>query len=238
MIDVTSTRADTRSRIVDVAARLLREEGPAAVTTRGVADGAGVQAPTIYRLFGDKDGLLEAVAEYVMATFVSAKSEIVRAASAADIDPLEDLRAGWAMQIDFGVANPAIFRLLSDPGRGLQSPAAQSGKRVLESRIHRVAATRRLRVGERRAVDLIQAAGIGTIQTLLLTTPDHRDPGLADAMFEAVLGQILTDAPERAEGGSIATTVAFRAIAPGLHVLSESERQLLGEWLDRAINAV
>ena len=238
MIDVTSTRADTRSRIVDVAARLLREEGPAAVTTRGVADGAGVQAPTIYRLFGDKDGLLEAVAEYVMATFVSAKAEIVSAASAADIDPLDDLRAGWAMQIDFGVANPAIFRLLSDPGRVLHSPAAQSGKRVLESRIHRVAATRRLRVGERRAVDLIQAAGIGTIQTLLSTTPDHRDPGLADAMFEAVLGQILIDAPDRAEGGSIATAVAFRAIAPGLHMLSESERQLLAEWLDRAINAV
>jgi len=238
MIDVTSTRADTRSRIVDVAARLLREEGPAAVTTRGVAEGAGVQAPTIYRLFGDKDGLLEAVAEYVLSTFVSAKAEIVSAASAADIDPLDDLRAGWAMQIDFGVANPAIFRLLSDPGRVLHSPAAQSGKRVLESRIHRVAATRRLRVGARRAVDLIQAAGIGTIQTLLSTTPDHRDPGLADAMFEAVLGRILIDAPDRAEGGSIATAVAFRAIAPGLHMLSESERQLLAEWLDRAINAV
>jgi len=238
MIDVTRSRADTRSRIVDVAARLLREEGPAAVTTRGVADGAGVQAPTIYRLFGDKDGLLEAVAEHVMASFVSAKADIVSAASAANIDPLEDLRAGWAMQIDFGVANPAIFRLLSDPGRVLHSPAAQSGKRVLESRIHRVAATRRLRVGERRAVDLIQAAGIGTIQTLLSTTPDHRDPGLADAMFEAVLGQILIDAPDRAEGGSIATAVAFRAIAPGLHMLSESERQLLAEWLDRAIDAV
>ena len=238
MTDGTRSRADTRSRIVDVAARLLREEGPAAVTTRGVAEGAGVQAPTIYRLFGDKDGLLDAVAEHVMASFVSAKADIVSAASAANIDPLEDLRAGWAMQIDFGVANPAIFRLLSDPGRVLHSPAAQSGKRVLESRIHRLAATRRLRVAERRAVDLIQAAGIGTIQTLLSTTPDQRDPGLADAMFEAVLRQILTDAPDRAEGGSIATAVAFRAIAPELHVLSESERQLLAEWLDRAINAV
>ncbi len=238
MTDGTRSRADTRSRIVDVAARLLREEGPAAVTTRGVAEGAGVQAPTIYRLFGDKDGLLDAVAEHVMASFVSAKADIVSAASAANIDPLEDLRAGWATQIDFGVGNPAIFCLLSEPGRVVHSPAAQSGKRVLESRIHRLAATRRLRVAERRAVDLIQAAGIGTIQTLLSTTPDQRDPGLADAMFEAVLRQILTDAPDRAEGGSIATAVAFRAIAPELHVLSESERQLLAEWLDRAINAV
>jgi AcrR family transcriptional regulator len=236
MTNATSSRAGTRSRIVDVAARLLREEGPAAVTTRGVAEGAGVQAPVIYRLFGDKDGLLEAVAEHVMAAFVSAKAEDVKAASAADVDPLDDLRAGWDMQIDFGVANPALFRLLSDPDRALRSPAARSGRQVLEARVHRVAETGRLRVSERRAAGLIQAAGIGVIQTLLSTPPDQRDPGLAESMFQAVLQQVLTGAPERSEGGPIAATVAFRAIAPRLDMLSEAERQLLADWLDRAIS--
>jgi AcrR family transcriptional regulator len=234
--NATSSRADTRSRIVDVAARLLREEGPAAVTTRGVAERAGVQAPVIYRLFGDKDGLLEAVAEHVMAAFVSAKAEDVEAASAADVDPLEDLRAGWAMQIDFGVANPALFRLLSDPDRVLHSPAARSGRQVLESRVHRVAAAGRLRVSERRAVGLIQAAGIGAIQTLLSTPPDQRDPGLAESLFQAILRQILTEAPAIPGGGPIAAAVAFRAIAPRLDMLSEAERQVLAEWLDRAIS--
>jgi AcrR family transcriptional regulator len=234
--NATSSRADTRSRIVDVAARLLREEGPAAVTTRGVAERAGVQAPVIYRLFGDKDGLLEAVAEHVMAAFVSAKAEDVEAASAADVDPLEDLRAGWAMQIDFGVANPALFRLLSDPDRVLHSPAARSGRQVLESRVHRVAAAGRLRVSERRAVGLIQAAGIGAIQTLLSTPPDQRDPGLAESLFQAILGQILAEAPAIPGGGPIAAAVAFRAIAPRLDMLSEAERQVLAEWLDRAIS--
>jgi AcrR family transcriptional regulator len=238
MMNATSSRAGTRSRIVDVAARLLREEGPAAVTTRGVAEGAGVQAPVIYRLFGDKDGLLEAVAEHVMTAYVSAKAEDVKAASAADVDPLDDLRAGWEMQIDFGVANPALFRLLSDPDRVIHSPAAQSGRHVLESRVHRVAVTGRLRVSERRAVGLIQAAGIGVIQTLLSTPPDQRDPGLAESIFQAVTRQILTDAPERPEGGPIATTVAFRAIAPRLDMLSEAERLLLAEWLDRVINTL
>ena len=238
MANATSSRADTRSRIVDVAARLLREEGPAAVTTRGVAEEAGVQAPMIYRLFGDKDGLLEAVAEHVMATYVCAKAADVKAASAAGVDPLDDLRAGWEMQINFGVANPALFRLLSDPDRVLHSPAAQSGRHVLESRVHRVAATGRLRVDERRAVDLIQAAGIGAIQTLLSTPPDQRDPRLPESMFQAILGQILTDAPERPESGPIAAAVAFRAIAPRLDMLSEAERQLLAEWLDRAIDTL
>jgi AcrR family transcriptional regulator len=233
-----SSRADARSKIVAVAARLLREDGPAAVTTRGVAEAAGVQPPTIYRLFGDKDGLLDAVAEQVMATYVSAKAEIVQEASAADVDPLDDLRAGWEMQIDFGIANPAVFRLLSDPDRVLHSPAARSGKQVLHSRVHRVALTGRLRVSEEHAVDLIQAAGTGVIQTLLSTPTGERDPALAKGMFEAVLGQILTDAPQRAAGEAKATAVAFRAIAPQLDMLSDPERLLLAEWLDRAIKGL
>lgn len=235
MTEATSRRAGTRTRIIDVAARLLQEQGPAAVTTRGVAEAAGVQAPAIYRLFGDKDGLLEAVAEHVMATYVSAKAAIMQSASADVADPLGDLRSGWQMQIDFGVANPALFRLFSDPERVLQSPAAQLGRRVLESRVHRVAKSGRLRVSERRAVDLIQAAGIGTIQTLLATPPEHRDADLAEDMFEAVLRQILVDAPDSTGNGPTATAVAFRAIAPRLEALTEAERQLLAEWLDRVI---
>ena len=237
MIEVTSGRVETRARIVDVAARLLREEGPAAVTTRRVAEEAGVQAPTIYRLFGDKEGLLEAVAEHVMAAFVSAKAAVVAAASAAEHDPLDDLRAGWTAQIEFALANPALFRLFSDPRRVLDSPAAQSGRQVLESRVHRVAVTGRLRVSEQRAVGLIQAAGVGVIQTLLTTAPDQRDPELASNLLDAVLGQILTDAPDGAAAGPLATAVALRAVAPRLEGLSDAEQQVLREWLDRAIDA-
>ena len=229
--------ADTRSRIVEVAAGLLREHGPGAVTTRGVAEAAGVQAPAIYRLFGDKDGLLEAVAEHVMAAFVAAKSDVVQAAAAADVDPLDDLRAGWETQIDFGLANPALFRLLSDPNRVRESAAARSGRRVLEARVHRVATAGRLRVGEQHAVDLVQAAGIGAIHTLLAAPPDGRDRRVADGMLDAVLGRILTDPPLAANDGPAATAIAFRAVAPGLEALTDGERRLLLEWLDRAIDA-
>jgi AcrR family transcriptional regulator len=237
MADPIDTRSATRTRVVDVAARLLRDEGPAAVTTRAVAEGAGVQAPTIYRLFGDKDGLLEAVAEHVMAGHVSAKTVKEAAAVAADSDPVADLRTSWASQIDFGLANPAVFRMLSDPSRVQRSPAAQSGQRVLESRVHRVAATGRLRVSEQRAVGLIQSAGVGVIQVLLSMTPEHRDPGLADSIYAAVLASILTDAPTRTDDPSTATVVAFRALAPGLESLTVPERELLTEWLDRVIDA-
>lgn len=241
MIDATSRRSDTRFRVIDAAARLLHEHGAAAVTTRGVAEEAGVQAPTIYRLFGDKNGLLDAVAEHVMATYVSAKAAIVAAASADDADPIVDLRAGWDMQIDFGIANPALSILLSDPGRGLASPAAQSGRHVLESRIHRVAMVGRLRVSEQRAVDLIHAAGTGAVLMLLSTPPDQRDPGLADDLFDAVLARILTEAREAREAREsvpVASAVTMRAITPRLDMLSDAERQLLTEWLDRTIAAL
>lgn len=237
MSEPVTGRDATRTRIVEVAARLLQQSGPAAVTTRAVAAAAGVQAPTIYRVFGDKDGLMEAVAEHVMEAHVSAKAAREAASTAAGSDPLEDLRTSWFAQIDFGLANPALFRLLSDPDRVAGSPSAQAGLRVLEARVHRVAATGRLRVSEPQAVAMVQAAGQGTIQVLLATPPDRRDHALAEHMLEAVLAAVLGPDAGPATDGHAATApaVALRALAPDLTVLSEAEQALLVEWLDRVV---
>jgi AcrR family transcriptional regulator len=251
-LDGAPQRETTRATIVAVAARLLQEHGPAAVTTRGVAQAAGVQAPTIYRLFGDKDGLLDAVAEHVMATYVATKSAMVESVSAGGGDPLADLRAGWDMHIEFGLANPALFSLLTVPGHGSRSPAAATGIEVLRSRVRRVAAAGRLRVGERRAVELIRAAGTGAVLALLAMSPEARDLHLADAMYDAVSRAILTNAPVlvengtveegavedgRDDDGTVAVAVRFRTVVPRLPMLTDAERALLSEWLDRAIDS-
>ena len=44
-------------------------------------------------------------------------------------------------------------------------------------------------------MDLFHAASTGTVFTLLSMAPQDRDPGLADAMYDAVMQTILTDAP-------------------------------------------
>jgi AcrR family transcriptional regulator len=194
-----------------------------------------VQAPTIYRLFGDKDGLLEAVLVQVMAEQVAGKSEQVRAASENDVDPVDDLRVGWRQQIAFGLANPALFRLLSDPERVSASPAAQAGIEVLRHRIHRVALAGRLRVSEETAVALVHAAGVGVIQTLLAAPPDERDGRIGDDMGDAVLRQILTDAPPVDADGVVAAAITLRAAASRLSALSDGERRLLDEWLGRLV---
>ena len=222
----------TRDRIVDVAARLLQERGPAAVTTRAVADGAGVQAPTLYRLFGDKDGLLDAVAERVMATFVAAKADAVDAAG--DLDPVEDLRRGFDTYVDFGLANPMLFVLLTDPARAHASAAARSGLDVLARRVHRIAAAGRLRVSQARAVDLVHAAGTGAVLTLLATPADRRDRALAATLRDAVLERVVTDPPVRDDDVLGAALTTLRARLPELTALSAAERRLFAEWLDRA----
>jgi AcrR family transcriptional regulator len=224
-----SGRQQTRDTIVEVAARLLSEQGTAGVTTRAVAQAAGVQAPTIYRLFGDKDGLLAAVAEQVFADYVAEK-----AVAAGVGDPIADLRAGWCLHVDFGLANPALLGLLTDPGRDAGSAAAAAGLEILRLRIRRVAAIGRLRVPEPRAVELVHAAGTGTVLALLALPPETRDPGLSDAMYDAITAAILTDAPAVAGDSPTAAAVAFRTFVPRLSMLTDTERALLSEWLDRA----
>lgn len=226
---MAEVRDRTRAHIVESAAQLLHELGASAVTTRAVAQAAGMQAPTIYRFFEDKDALLDAVAEHVFTTYVEGKS------LAADHgDPVADLRAGWDTHIGFGLANAALFGLLTDPARAARSSANAAGLEILRARVHRVAAAGRLRVPEGRAVDLIHAAGTGAVLTLLATPPEQRDPDLADAMYEAVLRAVLTDVPALPAGSAAAAVVAFRAVAPELAMLTGTERALLAEWLDRA----
>ncbi|MFJ8312822.1 MULTISPECIES: TetR/AcrR family transcriptional regulator [unclassified Streptomyces] len=224
-----SSRDAVRSRLVEVAAHLLATEGPDAVTTRSVALAAGVQAPTIYRLFGDKNGLLDAVAEHGFATYLARKPPVD-----ADDDPVQGLRAGWELHVGFGLANPALFRLMHTvmPSPGQQS-AAESGAQVLRQRVRRVARAGRLRVPEHRAVELIRAAGTGVVFTLIDQPEDGRDESLADLAWEAVCATVLTDTHPAAPAGPVAAAVTLRAALPDLATFTPHESALLGDWLDR-----
>src|SRR6266576_5944692 len=98
---------DARTRIVRAAAQLLATGGRNAVTTRAVSAAAGVQPPTIYRHFGDMQGLFDAVARDTLAVYAQEKT-----ARTLTNDPVEDLRRGWDLHIAFGLANPDAFALL------------------------------------------------------------------------------------------------------------------------------
>jgi AcrR family transcriptional regulator len=226
-------RDRTRTRIVEVAAALLASGGRDAVSTRAVAAAAGTQAPTIYRLFGDKEGLLDAVAEYGFASYLARKP-----ARQPGADPVEDLRAGWDLHIRFGLDNPALFSLMyGDPRPGHTSPAAAAAFKILHARISSIAAAGRLRVGEDLAAGMVHAAGCGTVMTLLATPQELRTPRLSDAMFDALVAAIATAGPGPQAPGPIPAVNALRTQIPGLTMLSSGERHVLGEWLDRIVTA-
>ncbi|MFF4559157.1 TetR/AcrR family transcriptional regulator [Streptomyces sp. NPDC001422] len=230
-IDVTAVEAPEgpRGRIVAAAARLLAEGGPDAVSTRAVSAAAGVQPPTIYRLFGDKEGLLDAVAAHGFTAYVTSKSAL-----ASTGDPVEDLRRGWDLHIGLGLANPALFTLMYGRYRpGTTSPAAAAAFEVLAGHIRRVAEAGRLAVPEERAVALVHAAGSGTTLTLIATPEERRDPELSRTAREAVLAAITTDAPADAAPEPVTAAVTLRAVLPRTDALTAPERGLMEEWLDR-----
>jgi hypothetical protein len=101
--------------------------------------------------------------------------------------------------------------------------------------VHRVALTGRLKVSERRAVEMIHAAGTGVVLTLLSAPPADRDLGLADSVYAAVKRAIIVETPQ-VPSGTTAVAVALRAGLSEVSVLSSAERSLLTEWLDRIVD--
>jgi AcrR family transcriptional regulator len=180
-----------RTRILDATAALIAKGGRDAATTRAICAAANVQAPTIYRLFGDKRALLDAVAERGFALYVADK-----AARAPHPDAMQALRDGWDLHVAFGLANPGLFAIMSgDPRPRPRSGSYAAGLDVLTGRIRNIAVAGRLRVSEERALALIQAGGVGTVLTLLSQPADARDLGLSVLAREAVMAAISTDVP-------------------------------------------
>lgn len=232
-------KAGTRDRIVREAATLLAEGGRDAVSTRAVAEAAGVQPPTIYRLFGDMRGLLDEVVAFGYSAYL--KEKLAREGSG---DPVEDLRRGWDLHVGFGLANPAFYKLMyGDPRPGTEPTAALTSFENLHGVVERIAEAGRLRVSVERAAAMIHAAAMGVVLSLLAAKLEDRDPGLSEVTREVVLGAVTTDGTaENSEAASGRTerdrlanhSVALRTILPETEErLSPGERILLSELLDR-----
>jgi AcrR family transcriptional regulator len=229
--DGTGTgREQVRQRVIEAAIDLLTREGRDAVTTRRVAVAAGLQPPAIYRLFGDKDGLLDAVAEHGFAAFLAAKH-----VDADPGDPIGDLRAGWDLAVEFGLANPALYTLMyGEPSRAAWS-GLKAGLEILMGRIRRLAAAGWLRVDEDLAAAIIRATAHGAVLTWLSLPADQRDPALLTILRESMVDAVTSRQPAVREPGPAGAARALRAALPEQTALSGAEQRLLGEWLGRLI---
>lgn len=231
-LNETLHTGNARARIITSAAELITDGGLDATTTRAVAAAAGVQVPTIYRLFGDKNGLLDAVAEHTLAEYVASKAK-----RKPHPDPVQNLREGWDMHVAFGLAHPSVFAIMNaDPQRRRQSPAVKAGHVVLKQRIRAIARAGRLLASEERAMALLESACVGTVLTLLCNPDRERDLELSTVAREAVMAAIISDVSTTGLSGAAGAAITLRSSLDDTTVLTEGERHLLTELLDRIAN--
>jgi AcrR family transcriptional regulator len=99
--------SDLTRRLVDEGARILAEEGPAALSLRKLAAAAGVSTMPVYTLFGDKQALLAAMHRDGFRR-LRARLDQVQPTG----EPLADLgRLGLAYR-ESALAGPHLYRLM------------------------------------------------------------------------------------------------------------------------------
>ncbi len=226
-----------RERILQATLALLMRGGRDAVTTRAVAEAAGVQPPVLYRLFQDKRGLLDAVTDYGFALYLSDKRQ-----PHPTEDPIQFLRDGWTRHVHFGLSHPELYLLMyADPYPGATGRPPRGAQPGLRAHMHSIAIAGRLRMPESRAADLFHAAACGVVMTLLAASEKDRDMALSDVACEAALVAISTDLPVTPDATAVAAANMLRAQMvyagaeqlPASNLFTSAETLLLLEWLTR-----
>ena len=224
-----------RERILTAAADLLAREGRAGVSTRTISSLAQVQPPTIYRQFGDMEGLLDEVASLGFNRYLESKLRL----ESSD-DPVDALRQGWDLYVQFALANPAIYALMyAEPRRGARSPAAGRAAEILQGLVTQIAEAGRLRVSVESAARMIQRCGVGVALTLIGDGDGAGDLRLSEMTREAIISAITSSSTSGNEKRSEKDNarqhaVALKALLPKAAAdFSPAERALLASWLDR-----
>lgn len=221
---------NTRSLIIEAAAELIAQSPSGDVSTRAVCEAAGVQQPVLYRLFGDKDGLLAATVDHVWDQYLETK----RAAEKSD-DPLRDLRAGWDSHTAFALAHPNAYKLMFAPALRSVPAAAEEAMRILRGDLERLAAQGRLRVAPEIAARMVMSANTGVSLALITRPTLYPDSGLSRLVRDAIHQAILLD-PAADTTAADARVAAATTLLSSLDDLtpepfSPAESALLGQWL-------
>ncbi len=112
--------ADARAAVLVAAARILREEGPAALTVRRVAERVNASTKVIYTRFGGKDGLLDALYLYAFEGLGEILSDCLEIR-----EPGARLRRMCLAYRGYALAEPSLYNIMfGDLGRAYEAPLA------------------------------------------------------------------------------------------------------------------
>lgn len=226
-------RMDAREKILEAAAELLAAAPVADVSTRAVCEAAGVGAPMLYRLFGDKAGLLSAVVDRGFEQYLASK----RAARPSD-DPIADLRSGWDNHMRFALDHPNYYRLMYSPELTAPPAAAKEAHDLLHGILERCAAAGRLTVPPALATRVIMSANVGAALSMLTRPEQYPDPQFSARLRDAVIDSLTRpgDSAVRHEDAAVpvaAATLAARLRAEQPEELTPAETALLQQWLEK-----
>lgn len=123
--------AELRRRILDAAIDLIVENGLEAISFREAARRAGVSHQAPYHLFGNREGILAALAEE---GFVGLNHVLEQKTVA---DPIESLREMGRAYVSFALTYPAHYELMFHPRwRALDHvPGLQTAEQATRGRI-------------------------------------------------------------------------------------------------------
>ena len=148
-------------------------------------------------------------------------------------DPIDDLRAGWDLAVEFGLANPALYTLMYNEPTRATSAAFKAGAEILIRRIQHLAAGGWLRVDEELAATIIHATAQGAVLTWLSLPEDRGNTALLTSLRESMVAAVTNEQPAIQEPGPAGAARTLRAALPDQTILSDGEQHLLREWLDR-----
>ena len=99
--------------------------------------------------------------------------------------------------------------------------------------VHRIAVAGQLKVSEKHAAELVYSVNSGVTLALLSTPEDKRDLSLAKDACEAVIAAITTDSQTSNKPGAKSTAITLQAMLPNIKSLTDGERHLLAELLEK-----
>jgi AcrR family transcriptional regulator len=174
---------DTETAILDAASILLEAHGPGGLTTRAVCEAAGIKSPTLYHHFGDKDGLERALIRRGLADFMRKKQQV------ASAEPLDQLRAGWDVALEFALKRPALYALLSQHARA--DPAViGDAYALMHSRVQRLVDLGKFRGPVDATARAVWAASQGALSLVQLGASRKDIEAVSDLLFDAVIEKL------------------------------------------------
>jgi AcrR family transcriptional regulator len=225
---VASTSSSSREVLLRSAEDLLREDPAEPLSVRAVCARAGVQFPTLYHFFVNKQGLLDAVADRGFDVL----AEAIAATPTADARVA--VRAIWDAYLSMATDLPARVALMH--GATSVGVVPQGAVRVwtaIAERLEPYAAAGALTMPSPQAAWHVNAAAVGAALAVVADT--SIDAGFVAAAREATVRAVVRDAGSTTDysvsGRARELLSAIEAQAPA--ALSGEETAMLSAWLRR-----